>query len=280
MNIDKASSFEIAKIINNSDKGIALAIESKLEEISKVIDITYETIKNNGRIVYIGAGTSGRLGVLDASEMPPTYGVENNLFIGIIAGGDYALRNPVENAEDCEKSAINDLKEIKFCDKDLLIGIAASGRTPYVVAAIEYAKSINAKTASISTTKDSKIGEIVDYPIEVVVGPEVITGSTRMKSGTAQKLILNTISTGAMVKLGKVYENLMVDVKPTNEKLRERATLIVKTITNVDYKTAKEMLIKANYSAKLAIVMIQKDIELEQAKKLLKQANEKLGDIK
>jgi N-acetylmuramic acid 6-phosphate etherase len=198
--IDEKSSLEIAKIINADDHLVAKEISKELDVIAKAIDVAYETISSNGRLVYIGAGTSGRLGVLDASEMPPTFGVSNNVIVGLIAGGDEALRNPIEGAEDSETLIIEDLKKIKFSKNDTLMGIAASGGTPYVMAGLKYAKELGSKTIALSTNKNSKIGTIADIAIEIEVGPEIITGSTRMKSGTAQKLVINMISTGAMIK--------------------------------------------------------------------------------
>lgn len=279
LNIDKMNSSEIIKIINSEDKTIAYSIEKELDSIAMVIDQAYSAIENGGRIIYIGAGTSGRLGVLDASEMPPTFGVDKNLFIGVIAGGEFALRNAIENVEDSIESAILDLVNINFSKKDFLIGIAASGRTPYVLSAINFAKDNGAKTASISTVKNSAIGNQADFPIEIEVGAEIITGSTRMKSGTAQKMTLNMISTGVMIKLGKVYENLMIDVKATNEKLKERAIKIVSEIAKCNYETAKEKLTEANNQTKIAIVMIIKNISYDNAKKLIENYKGKLREV-
>ena len=211
--------------------------------------------------------------------MPPTFNVKNDLIIGIIASGEKALRNPIEGAEDSKKQAIKDLKKIKFNKKDFLIGIAASGRTPYVVSAIEYANEIGATSGSISTSKDSEIGKISKIKIEPVVGAEPITGSTRMKSGTAQKLVLNMISTGTMIKLGKVYKNWMIDVKASNEKLIERTINIVKEITGEEREEIIQALEKSNYSPKLSVVMIMKKVDFNEAKKLIDDNDGKLGGV-
>lgn len=211
--------------------------------------------------------------------MPPTFNVENNLIIGIIAGGDHALRNPIEGAEDSDTMVIEDLKAYEFNENDTLVGIAASGRTPYVISGLNYAKTLGAKTISISTSANSQIGKIADIPIDCVTGPEPITGSTRMKSGTAQKLILNIISTSTMVKLGKVYENLMIDVKPSNEKLIERAISIVDDLTNVDREVIIDKLNQCNFSPKHAIVMIEKDVDYETACELINNNDGKLRGL-
>ena len=211
--------------------------------------------------------------------MPPTFNVPNDLIIGIIAGGEKALRNPIEGAEDSKKQAIKDLKKIKFSKKDFLIGLAASGRTPYVISAIEYANELGAISGSISTSKNSEVGKIAKIKIEPVTGAEPITGSTRMKSGTAQKLVLNMISTGTMIKLGKVYKNWMIDVKASNEKLIERTINIVKEITGADREEIVEALSKNKNSAKISVVMIMKKVDVNEAKKLLDENNGKLGGV-
>ncbi|BDU67423.1 MAG: N-acetylmuramic acid 6-phosphate etherase [Candidatus Tyloplasma litorale] len=279
MKIDKASSLEIAKLINNEDKTIPLAIEKELKSIADAIDLGYLALKNNSRIFYIGAGTSGRLGVLDASEMPPTFNVDANMIIGIIAGGEEALRKPIEGAEDSIEKPIIDLQKFQFNKHDVLIGITASGRTPYVLSGLKYAKELGAKTISISTSKNSEVGQIVDVKIEVITGSEPITGSTRMKSGTAQKMILNMISTGVMIKLGKVYQNWMIDVRSSNEKLYERAINMVMEITNCSREKSIETLKKCEYSPKLAVIMILKNVSLEKSKKMLIKNNNKLSEV-
>ncbi len=268
------------KIINNEDKTVPLAVEKVIPKIAEAVDACYEVIKNNGgRVFYIGAGTSGRLGVLDASEMPPTFNVPNDLIIGIIAGGDDALRNPIEGAEDSTDEVINDLSKYNFNKNDILIGIAASGRTPYVISGIEYAKEIGAKTISISTSSNSKIGMISEIGIDACTGAETITGSTRMKSGTAQKLILNMISSSVMIKLGKVYQNWMIDVKASNEKLFERVISMVIDITNVTREEALSKLEQCNYSPKIAVVMIIKGIDSIEANDLITKNDGRLSNI-
>ena len=252
-NIDKVSTPEMVKIINDEDKKVAAAVEKVLPQIALAVDLIAEKISKGGRLFYIGAGTSGRLGVLDASECPPTFGVNSEMVQGIIAGGNYALTNAIEGAEDDKNLAIENLREKNFGAADVLVGIAASGRTPYVLSAIEYAKKIGAATCGVSCVENSALAKIVDIEITPVTGAEVITGSTRMKAGTATKMVLNMLTTGAMVKLGKVYGNLMVDVHATNEKLRDRAKRIVMTATGCDEITAVETLKKFDGRAKLAI---------------------------
>lgn len=269
MNLDVMSSLEIVKAMNNEDKNVPLAIENELEEIAKAVDAIENTFNNNGRLFYIGAGTSGRLGVLDASECPPTYGVSDKMVVGIIAGGDKALRFPIEGAEDDLKLAIEDLKKHNFNSNDILCGIAASGRTPYVIGGLRYARELGAKTIAIACNKESAVGKEADIKIEVAVGPEVLTGSTRLKAGTAQKLVLNMLTTASMVRIGKAYQNLMVDVMQSNEKLVVRAQNIVMEATGVTKEEAIKYLDIAEGSCKLAIVMILTDTNIDEAKKLL-----------
>lgn len=256
-NIDKVSTLEMVKIINDEDKKVAAAVEKVLPQIALAVDLIAEKISNGGRLFYIGAGTSGRLGVLDASECPPTFGVESELVQGIIAGGNYALTNAIEGAEDDKNLAVENLREKNFTARDILVGIAASGRTPYVIAAVEYAKNIGAATLGVSCVENSALAKIVDIEITPVTGAEVVTGSTRMKAGTATKMVLNMLTTGAMIRLGKVYGNLMVDVRATNEKLRDRAKRIVIAATGCDEVTAVETLNKFDGRAKLAIDFIR-----------------------
>lgn len=244
LNIDKMSIEEIVSVINEEDKLVALAVEKAKGQISKLIEKVVQCFENDGRLVYIGAGTSGRVGIIDAVECRPTYGVNDEMVQCLMAGGINAFVKAVEGAEDNKELAINDLKNINFGANDLLIGIAASGRTPYVVSGCEYAKSIGAVTGCIVTSPNSVLEETVDFPIVAVTGPEVITGSTRMKSGTAQKMICNMISTTAMIKMGKVYQNLMIDVQPTNEKLVSRAVRILCDAAGVSNDIAKEKLEK------------------------------------
>lgn len=271
-NLDEMSSLEIVTAMNKEDYRVPEAISKELEPISKLVDAVVNAFENGGRLIYMGAGTSGRLGVLDASECPPTYGVDPSMVVGLIAGGDKALRSALENVEDKENLGVEDLKNINLCEKDVVVGLAASGRTPYVIGGLNYANSLGCVTGAIACNKDSKIGKAAKIKIEVDAGPEVLTGSTRLKSGTAQKLILNMISTASMVRIGKAYSNLMVDVVPTNEKLVNRATGIIVDATGVSKEIASEMLQKANGSCKLAITSILTGKSIEEAKELLVQA--------
>ena len=273
MTIDQKETSEILKLMNDEDKLVAYAIEKEIPVISKIVDAGVVSLQNNGRIIYIGSGTSGRLGVLDAVECPPTFGVDSNVFIGLIAGGEKAFIKAQEGAEDNEKQGMLDLKDIKLNSNDLVIGIAASGRTPYVIGALKYANEIGCKSVSIAITSQSEVAKYANIALEVVVGPEVVTGSTRLKAGTAQKLILNMISTSIMIKVGKVYQNLMVDVQQTNHKLVERAKRIVMEATDCDYETAQSTLELCNGHAKTAIVMILTNSSLDTAEKKLKMAN-------
>jgi len=271
--IDQLSTVEMLQLLNDEDKTVAYAVEKELPNIALAVDKVVEALQQGGRLVYIGAGTSGRLGVLDASECPPTFGVDDSVVIGLIAGGDLALRNAIEGAEDDEEEAIRQLRNIDLSVSDVLIGIAASGRTPYVVGGLKYAKELGATTVSISCSPNSAIGDIAKVAITPVVGPEAISGSTRLKAGTAQKMVLNMITTGAMIKIGKVYGNLMVDVNASNVKLIERAKRIVTQATGVSIEQAKEVLEQADYNPKQAIVMIKKTCTLEDAKIQLEKAH-------
>ena len=252
-NIDKCTTIEMLKIINDEDKKVAMAVEKVLPKISDAVDIIAEKLSTGGRLFYIGAGTSGRLGVLDASECPPTFGTAPDKIQGIIAGGDVALTRAIEGAEDNENAAVSDITSKNFGASDVLVGIAASGRTPYVLSAIKFAKNIGAITIGISCVRNSALAKISDIDITPITGAEVITGSTRMKAGTATKMILNMLTTGAMIKLGKVYGNLMVDVQATNNKLRDRACRIVMTATGCDSVEAVNLLENCGGSAKHAI---------------------------
>ena len=278
MNLDIMSSFEIVKAMNDEDRNVPSAIEKALDRIASAVDEIVKTFKNGGRLFYIGAGTSGRLGVLDASECPPTFGVNHDMVIGIIAGGDSALRNPIEGAEDSFELCQKDLENYQFSENDILCGIAASGRTPYVIGGLRYARSIGAKTIAVACNIDSEIGREADIAIEVTPGPEVLTGSTRLKAGTCQKLILNMLTTASMVRMGKAYQNLMVDVVQSNEKLVSRARKIVMEATGCDMNTAVSTLEKACGSCKLAIVMILTDSSEEEAAKLLEKAQGHVRD--
>lgn len=279
LKIDSLSIKELIDLINQEDETVSIAVKEASKGIEKAISAALEKFKNGGRIIYIGAGTSGRLGVLDAVECLPTYGVSEDYIFGILAGGIDAMFKAVEGAEDSKELAIEDLKKNQLTDKDCLIGIAASGRTPYVIGALEYANSIGAETISVACVSDSKVGKVSHYPIEVVTGPEVVTGSTRMKAGTAQKMVLNMISTILMIQTGKVYSNLMVDVKPTNEKLVVRAKNIIREATNCDEKMAQEKFEEANQNVKVAILMILLEIDNEEAEQLLATSSGKIYDI-
>ncbi|MBQ5695139.1 MAG: N-acetylmuramic acid 6-phosphate etherase [Clostridium sp.] len=269
LNIDKVSTLEMVKIINNEDKKVAIAVENELPQIAEAIDGIVERINRGGRLIYIGAGTSGRLGILDASECPPTYGVSEELVQGIIAGGTEAIFRAKEGAEDSKELAIEDLKVKNLTENDTVVGLAASGRTPYVIGGLEYANKIGALTVSVTCNGDSEVSKVAKISIAPVVGAEVVTGSTRLKSGTAQKLVLNMLSTGTMIKLGKVYGNLMVDVRATNEKLVERAKRIVCEATGVEKSQAEEVLSETNFDVKLAIFMILSGLNITEAKEKL-----------
>ncbi|MDO4378902.1 MAG: N-acetylmuramic acid 6-phosphate etherase [Erysipelotrichia bacterium] len=270
--LDLLSIREIITIMNQEDLNVVAAVKKALPQIEKVIEVMVETLKNKGRIIYIGAGTSGRTGIIDAVECDPTFGCTDE-FYGLIAGGYGAIFKAVEGAEDNKQLAVEDLKQINFSAKDLLIGIAASGRTPYVIGGIEYAKQLGAKTACVCCNENTAIGKIVDCPIEVNAGPEVLTGSTRLKSGTCQKIIVNMLSTTSMICLGKVYKNLMVDVKATNEKLVERCHRIVMEATDCDYQTADAALKKTDNKCKEAIVMILLGVDYDKAHEKLVKAD-------
>ena len=276
MNVDSLSALEIVQLMNEEDKQVPLAIEKCLPQIAQAVERIVAAFQQGGRLVYIGAGTSGRLGVLDASECPPTFGVSPEMVKGIIAGGERALRHPIEGAEDSKAQAVVDLQTIQFSSKDVLVGIAASGRTPYVIGALEYAKSLGSVTVSIASNPNSAMANIVDIAIDTVVGPEVLTGSSRLKSGTAQKLVLNMLTTASMILMGKCYQNLMVDVQASNEKLKARAIRIVMQATDCDKALAEETLKQADQNAKLAIMMILSGLDRAQAEALLEKHQGKL----
>ena len=276
MHVDSLSALEIVQLMNDEDKQVPLAIEKCLPQISQAVECIVAAFQQGGRLVYIGAGTSGRLGVLDASECPPTFGVSPEMVKGIIAGGERALRHPIEGAEDSKEQAVVDLQTIHFSSKDVLVGIAASGRTPYVIGALEYAKSLGSVTVSIASNPNSAMANIVDIAIDTVVGPEVLTGSSRLKSGTAQKLVLNMLTTASMILMGKCYQNLMVDVQASNEKLKARAIRIVMQATDCDKALAEETLKQADQNAKLAIMMILSGLDRAQAEALLEKHQGKL----
>ena len=276
IHVDSLSALEIVQLMNEEDKQVPLAIEKCLPQIAQAVECIVAAFQQGGRLVYIGAGTSGRLGVLDASECPPTFGVSPEMVKGIIAGGERALRHPIEGAEDSKTQAMIDLQTIQFSSKDVLVGIAASGRTPYVIGALEHAKSLGSVTVSIASNPNSAMANIVDIAIDTVVGPEVLTGSSRLKSGTAQKLVLNMLTTASMILMGKCYQNLMVDVQASNEKLKARAIRIVMQATDCDKALAEETLKQADQNAKLAIMMILSGLDRAQAEALLEKHQGKL----
>lgn len=274
MDIDAKSTYEILQIINDEDKLVPFAVEKELPYIQKAVDAIVYALKNGGRLLYFGAGTSGRLGVVDASECPPTFGTPFGLIEGFIAGGKEAMFRAQEGAEDYEENGAKDVMKAKVTNKDVVCGIAASRRTPYVVGAVKKAKELGAKTLFVTANprKDFNIAE-VDIAICPYVGPEVIMGSTRMKSGTAQKLVLNMLTTASMIRMGKVYENMMIDLQMTNKKLVERSKKIVMTITGLSYDEAAVYLEKAKGHVKTALVMIKANVDYEEAQRRLEKAD-------
>jgi N-acetylmuramic acid 6-phosphate etherase len=269
IDIDNRSNLEIVELINREDQKVALAIQRILPDIAIAVDCIVAAIQAGGRLFYLGAGTSGRIGILDASECPPTYGTHPELVQGLIAGGTQAIFRAVEGAEDSDTLAAEDLKSKVLNESDIVVGIAASGRTPYVIGGLCYAKSIGCRTISLTCSPDSEMSKLADHRLTVLTGPEVIMGSTRMKAGTAQKMVLNMLTTATMIGLGKVYSNLMVDVQTTNLKLKERAKRIVALAAGVSLSQAEEALSAANGSAKLAIVMMMSGTSAEEASRLL-----------
>lgn len=272
-NIDQLSTREILEIINDEDKKVAEAIKNVHPQIERAIESVYQSLRNGGRLYYIGAGTSGRLGIIDAAECPPTFSTSPDLVRAIIAGGEQAILVAVEGAEDEADQGAIDLKENGFHSSDIVIGITASGRTPYVVGALKYAQQIGATSIALSCNHDAVVSKYANHKIEVIVGSEVLTGSTRMKAATAQKMILNMISTTTMIKLGKVYENLMVDVRASNLKLNERSRNIVMMTTKATYQEATEILDRTNQEVKPAIVMIEASVSLQVAKESIEKAD-------
>ena len=270
--IDLSTTKDMLTLINEEDKKVACAVEAEIPQIAAAVDIIACRLSKGGRLVYIGAGTSGRLGVLDAAECPPTFSVDPGLVIGLIAGGNEALVQAVEGAEDNESEVVAQLRSVKLDAKDVVVGVAASGRTPYVAAGLKYAAAAGAYRIAISCVNQPLVGRLADLTIAPLVGPEVITGSTRLKAGTATKMVLNMLSTAAMVKLGKVYGNLMVDVKPTNEKLRQRAIMIVAEAAGATADNAGNALEQAGQNAKLAIVMLKCGCGADEGVKLLAEA--------
>ncbi|MCV9880120.1 N-acetylmuramic acid 6-phosphate etherase [Brenneria izbisi] len=271
MMLDTLSTLDMMRAFNQEDQKVPAAVGRVLPAIAEAVDRATDALKAGGRLIYLGAGTSGRLGVLDASECPPTFGVPHGLVIGLIAGGPGALLKAVEGAEDDPQLGEADLNALDLTPDDMVIGLAASGRTPYVIGALRYARRMGCRTAAISCNPDSPIAQEAQIAISPVVGPEALTGSTRLKSGTAQKLVLNMISTGVMVKLGKVYQNLMVDVKATNVKLLDRACRIVMEATGAQPDIARQALLQTENEVKPAILMILSGLDAEQARQRLAQ---------
>lgn len=270
-NIDTLSTIEMLKVINNEDQKVALAVEKVLPEIAQVVDAVKAAFAVGGRLIYMGAGTSGRLGILDASECPPTYGTPAEQVVGLIAGGHKAILKAVENAEDSPQLAVDDLRNLNLTERDVVVGIAASGRTPYVLGGMEYARNVGAFVASLVCNPTCPMIEAADVAIVPVVGAEIVTGSSRMKAGTAQKLVLNMITTGAMIRSGKVFGNLMVDVEATNAKLIQRQANIVMEATGADEQEAELALSQCQRHCKTAILMILTGLDAAQAKILLEQ---------
>ena len=281
LDIDVKSIDEILYLINSEDKKVAQAVEGQISYVAKAVELVISAFRNDGRLIYVGAGTSGRLGVLDAAECPPTYGSDPKMVQGIIAGGEKAMFSAQEGVEDREEYGACDINKKKVGINDVVCGIAASMRTPYVVGAVKRAKQLGARTIYVTTNPRSKfelpefadLFSAIDVAICPEVGPEIIMGSTRMKSGTAQKLVLNMVTTTAMIRLGKVYENMMIDLQTKNLKLRERAKKIVMTVTGVSYDDAEKYLMKSDFHVKSALVMIKANVSMKEAKARLKRAN-------
>lgn len=269
MDLDALSTLEMVERFNEQDAQVAQAVKATLPAVAQAVDAAAGALKAGGRIIYMGAGTSGRLGVLDASECPPTFGVPHGLVVGLIAGGPGALLKAVEGAEDNPQLGADDLKSLQLTAQDLVVGLAASGRTPYVIGGLQYARAAGCITVAVSCNPDSPIAREADIAISPVVGPEALTGSTRLKSGTAQKLVLNMISTGAMVKFGKVYQNLMVDMKATNVKLVDRACRMVMEATGVAREEAQAVLEQTGYEVKPAILMVLTGLDAQAAQERL-----------
>ena len=279
MNIDTLSTLDMVKLINREDHRVAEAVALVTDKIAEAVDVIAARLSIGGRLVYCGAGTSGRLGILDAVECPPTYSTDPETVQALMAGGYGAIFKAVEGAEDSKELGVTDMKSIGFSAKDVLVGIAASGRTPYVLGCMEYAKELGAPTVSVTCCPGSILDSFADIGIAPAPGPEVVTGSTRMKSGTAQKMVLNMLSTGAMIKLGKVYGNLMVDVKPSNEKLVRRCVTIVCSATDCTEEEAVDALEQCGYHPKTAIVMLLRGVDAETADRLLEAAGGRIAKV-
>ena len=279
MNIDTLSTLEMVKLINQEDYRVAEAVSLVTDKIAEAVDLIADRLSKGGRLIYCGAGTSGRLGILDAVECPPTYSTEPEMVQALMAGGYPAIFKAVEGAEDSKTLGAEDMKKIDFTAGDVLVGIAASGRTPYVLGCMEYARELGAPTVAVTCCPGSVLDSFADIGIAPAPGPEVVTGSTRMKSGTAQKMVLNMLSTGAMIKLGKVYGNLMVDVKPSNEKLIRRCVTIVCAATECDEATATAALEECEYRPKVAIIMVCLGIGAEEATALLSKSEGRIAKV-
>lgn len=273
MHLDQMSVGQVLELMNKEDQQVPKAIAEALGQIEAAVETIIQSLKAGGRLIYFGAGTSGRLGVLDAAECVPTFGVSQDLVVGLIAGGEKAMVEAVEGAEDSLTLAEEDFKKLNLNANDTVVGIAASGRTPYVIGGLKYAQSVGAKTVSIACNKEAKISGYAQIPIEVDCGPEILTGSTRLKAGTAQKLILNMLSTVSMIGIGKVYQNLMVDVQATNEKLAERSKRIIMAATECTYEDAVRYFEAANQNVKVAIVMILTNLDATEASQKINAAN-------
>lgn len=279
MNIDTLSTLDMVKLINQEDHRVADAVGEVIDKIAQAVDVIAEKLAAGGRLIYCGAGTSGRLGILDAVECPPTYSTDPETVQALMAGGYGAIFKAVEGAEDSKELGVEDMKNIHFSQKDVLVGIAASGRTPYVMGCMEYAKQLGAPTVAVTCCPGSELDQFADIGIAPAPGPEVVTGSTRMKSGTAQKMVLNMLSTGAMIKLGKVYGNLMVDVKPSNEKLIRRCVTIVCSAAECTEAEATKALEECDYRPKVAIVMVLRGVDAETACAMLQKAEGRIAKV-
>jgi N-acetylmuramic acid 6-phosphate etherase len=277
--IDSLTTLELLREFNQSDKSVPIAVEKVISTIALTVEAITQRMSSGGRLFYIGAGTSGRLGVLDASECIPTFSIDKGVVVALIAGGDQALRNGIEGAEDDMSSAANELQILKLGNKDTVVGLAASGRTPYVIGGLKYASSVGALTVAVSCNPNAEISKYAEYRIEVDTGPEVLAGSTRLKAGTAQKLVLNMMSTAVMINLGKTYGNLMVDLQVANEKLRNRAIRIIQKATDCDEERAKQALTDSGNQVKVAIVMILLGLTRDEAETSLRRANSRIREV-
>ena len=271
-NIDSMDALGIVRVMNQEDRKVALAVGNVLPEIASLIEDIVASFKRGGRLIYIGAGTSGRLGVLDASECPPTFGTPPEMVQGLIAGGKEALTRSIENAEDREEDGVRDLQGIGFCEKDVLVGITASGQAPYVLAALSYARDLGSVTGAISCNRNSKTFQVAKHRIYLDVGPEIIAGSTRLKAGTAQKMVLNMLTTASMILLGKVYKNLMIDLTPVNRKLVERSYRLIQRVTGCSRETAQAAFEASGKRPKTAIVMVSIGVDRGEAELLLQRS--------